>query len=101
MALIIENKYHKILPPFIVQPHSTKSWLTVEKNPFSWDPLEAHVLQDLFRSTDFQKKYWCQVSQNIPITYSWFCLFYLYSGPKYTCSVVIFVNLFSFQFHAC
>ena len=70
MALITENKYHKILPSCIVQPHSTKSRLTVEINPFSWDPLETPVLQDLFRSTDFQKKYWCQVSQNIHITYS-------------------------------
>ena len=72
MALITENKYHKILPSFIVQPHSTKSRLTKEihVSPFSRDPLEAPVLQDLFRSTDFQKKYWCQVSQNIPITYS-------------------------------
>ena len=41
MALIIENKYHKILPSFIVQPYSTKSRLTVEISPFSWDPLEA------------------------------------------------------------
>ena len=70
MALITENKYRKILPSFIVQPHSTKSRLTVEISPFSWHPLEAPVLQDLFRSTDFQKKYWCQVSQNIPIIYS-------------------------------
>ena len=70
MALITENKYHKILPSFIVQPHSTKSRLTVEISPFSWDPLETPVLQDLFRSIDFQKKYWCQVSQNIHITYS-------------------------------
>ena len=49
MAIITENKYHKILPSFIVQPHSTKSWLTVEISAFSWDPLEAPVLQDLFR----------------------------------------------------
>ena len=70
MALIIENKYQKSLPSFTVQPHSTKSRLTVEISPFSWDPLEAPVLQDLFRSNDFQKKYWCQVSQNMHITYS-------------------------------
>ena len=63
MALITENKYHKILPSFIVQPRSTKSRLTVEISPFFGDPLEAPVLQDLFRSTDFQKKYWCQVTK--------------------------------------
>ena len=44
MALITENKYHKILPSFIVQPRSTKSLLKVEISAFSRDPLEAPVL---------------------------------------------------------
>ena len=34
MALIIENKYDKILPSFIVQLYSTKSRLTLEISPF-------------------------------------------------------------------